>query len=400
MKILIICELPEFALDELHSLSSNVRYEPEMRPEELRDAIAGASVLVVGNQRVSPEVVERGDALQMIVRAGPGPGEIALAEASTHGIFVCHCPNQHAVAAAELALGLLLALDRQVVENAVALRESRWIRANLEEARGLAGRSLGILGYGSVGEQLAQRARAFGMRVLAWCQTVTPETPPAADVRFCNWPRELARESDFVVVCPLNTRIESSHLVDGEFLENMRDDARLVHIGSPGTIDEAALLEAIQERGLRVALDVPGPESTGDRGRFRCRLCELPGVIGTQNVRAHTEQARQATAAEVVRIVRAFLISGQALHCLNLLEHSPATWQLVLRVQDAVGVMAAILEVIRADGINAEEITSRLFLGGRAAWCTVALDERPSTDALEAIRALKNVLYLQVRAVV
>ena len=110
--------------------------------------------------------------------------------------------------------------------------------------------------------------------------------------------------------------------------------------------------------------------------------------------------SRRATADEVVRIVQAFVVSGEALNCLNLCDRSPATWQLVLRVRDQVGVMAALLEAIRADGINAQEISSRVFTGVKAAWCTIALDERPSTEALDSIRALPQVLHLELRAVV
>ena len=174
----------------------------------------------------------------------------------------------------------------------------------------------------------------------------------------------------------------------------------MVHVGQPTAIDEVALAAAIRARGLRVAVDVFASEPVAESARFRPRLCDLPGVITTQHIGPLTEQARDATAAEVVRIIRAFVVSGEILNCLNLLERSPATWQLVMRVRDAVGVMTAVLDAIRADGINAEEIITRVFQGARAAWCTIALDERPSTEALEAIRALRNVLYLELRAVV
>ena len=238
------------------------------------------------------------------------------------------------------------------------------------------------------------------MRVVAWRPGLTADQPEEPGITFRTWPRELARESDVVTVHPTAEIGERRALVDEEFLENMRVGACLVHVGDPATVDEAALAAAIKQRRLRVALDTFGSEPTSDTTRFRCKLSELPGVIGTQHIASFTEQARQAAAGEVVRIVREFLVSGEILNCLNLLEHSPATWQLVLRARDAVGVMALVLEAIRADGINAEEITSRVFLGARAAWCTVALDERPSTEALEAIRALDDVLYLELRAVV
>jgi D-3-phosphoglycerate dehydrogenase len=335
----------------------------------------------------------------MIVHAGRGPGDIAVEDASTAGIFVTHCPDKHAEAVAELTLGLIIALDRRIVDHTVALREGRWNRGDLADGRGLAGRTLGVLGYGAVGRLVARRARAFDMRVVAWSPRPPGEAPPEPDVEFCNWPRELARLSDIVTVHAVDED-EPETLVDAAFLQSLPEGAYLVHVGHPGAVDEIALATAIEQRHLRVALDVFRSEPAGDSGRFRCHLCDLPGVIGTQHIGALTEQARRATADEVVRIVQAFVVSGEALNCLNLCDRSPATWQLVLRVRDQVGVMAAILEAIRADGINAQEISSRVFTGVKAAWCTIALDERPSTEALASIRALPQVLHLELRAVV
>lgn len=400
MKILVACALPEFALEQLRTLGSEVRYQSDLRLEQLRDAITGIGILVVDSRRVSPEVVARGDSLQMIIHAGPGPGDIAMETASAQGVFVTHCPDQHAAAVAELTFGLMLALDRRIVENTIAVREQRWIRGEFKAARGLFGRTLGLLGCGPVARLVGERARAFGMNVLAWHPLLAVETSAQTKARMLSGPRELARESDIVTVHSLEDCGEQQVLVDAEFLENMRPGASLIHVGHPAVVEEAALAKAVKQRNLRVALDVFGSQPTGDTGRFRSKLCELPGVIGTQHIGPLTEQAHHATAAEVVRIIESFLVSGELLNCLNLLARSPATWQLVLRARDAVGVMAAILEAIRADGINAEEITSRVFTGARAAWCTISLDERPSTEALDAIRALDDVLYCEVRAVV
>jgi D-3-phosphoglycerate dehydrogenase len=180
----------------------------------------------------------------------------------------------------------------------------------------------------------------------------------------------------------------------------MSEGAYLVHVGRPDAVDEAALADAVRRRHLRVALDVHQSEPLADTGRFRCNLLDLPGVIATQHIGPLTQQARSAVADEVVRIARTFLISGEVLNCLNLAERSPARWQLVLRVRDQVGVMASILDSVRADGINAEEISSRVFTGAKAAWCTIALNERPSAEAIEAIRSIPDVMHLEVRAVV
>lgn len=398
MKFVVACEMPESAIDDLRGLATELVYVPGVNPAQLRDHLAGAGVLVVAGTRVSPEMIQRAAALQLIVHAGSGPGDVAIEEASTQGVFVAHCPDRHAAAVAELALGLLLALDRRIVDHTVALREGRWVRAEAVGARGLAGRTLGILGYGVIGREVVRRARAFALRVLAW--TPRGPTEAAADdgVTWCHWPRELARQSDMVTVLAVEPPGEV--LVDAEFLQSLPIGASLVHLGHPGAVDEAALMAAVEKRRLRVAVDTFGTEPTGESGRFRSRLCELPGVVVTPRIATLTAQARAATADEVVRVVRAFVVSGEVRHCLNLCERSPATWQLVLRVRDQVGVMAAVLEAVRADGINAQEISSRVFTGAKAAWCTISLDERPSTEALEAIRALPDVLHLELRAVV
>lgn len=398
MKILVACKLPEDALERLRSLADEVIALPHAPTYELRNALADVGVLVVGTARVSPEAIASASTLQMIVHAGAGRGNIAVEDASAQGVFVTHCPDRHAAAVAELTLGLILALDRRIVENTLALREGRWAQAEFMDARGLEGRTLGILGYGTVGRLVARRARAFDMRVLAWSPRLAPDAAPEPDVELLNWPRELARQSDIVVVDA--GAGESETLVDKEFLENMPIGASLVHVGHAGAVDEAALARAAEQRKLRVALDVFASEPAGESSRFRCRLMDLPGVIGTQHVGALTEQAYRAMAEEVVRIVQAFAVSGEVTNCLNVCDRSPATWQLVLRVRDQVGVMAGILEAIRADGINAQEITSRVFTGAKAAWCTIALDERPSTEALDSIRALSDVLHLELRAVV
>jgi D-3-phosphoglycerate dehydrogenase len=394
----VACELSDAVLQQLRALGAVVDYRPQPTAGTLRDNLNDVGILVVRNTRVAGEVIAHAKALQMIVHAGSGPGNIAVEEASAAGVFVAHCPDKHAEAVAELTFALLLALDRQIVANTLALREGRWARGELSAARGLAGRTLGIFGYNAIGRLVAGRARAFEMRVLAWAARPLADTAPEPDVEFCNWPRELARQSDMVAVMPLED--ESELLVDAAFLQSLPDGAYLVHVGHPGMVDEAALVKAIEEQHLRVAIDARSSEPTGDSGRFRCRLCDLPNVIGTQRIATLTQQAREATANEVVRVVRQFLVSGEVVNCLNLCDRSPATWQLVLRLRDQVGVMASVLDAVRADGVNAQEISSRVFTGAKAAWCTIALDERPSSEALDNIRALPDVLHLELRAVV
>jgi D-3-phosphoglycerate dehydrogenase len=399
MKILVACELPAFALEELGRLGAEVAYEPQLSASQLPQRIGDVSILVVDQVPVSPEAIDRGRALQMIVCAGAGRAHVAVDEASAQGIFVTSCPHRDAVAQAELALGLMLALDRDIADQAVLLREGCWERGRFLDAAGLAGRTLGVLGTGSFCRALAERALALEMNILAWVPEGHVEALEGLAVELCNWPRELARRSEVVVVhTPAGLGMEQ--VANGDLLDCLGQGALFVHLGDVTTFDEDGLVAAVQERGVRVALDVFRAEPTTDSGRLRSRVLALPGVIGTHHVAGVTAQARAAVAREVVRIVSAFLISGEVLGCLNLCERSPATWQLVLRLRDQVGVMAAVLDAIRADGINAQEISSRVFVGAKAAWCTIALDERPSTEALKAIQALGDVLHFELRAVV
>lgn len=401
MKILVACELPEHAVDELRGLGTQLVYLPQASSADLLEAITDTAVAVVRQTPVTPDVFERAQALQMVVYAGSGSGQIAVDVASRDGIFVTHCPGTDAVACAELALGLVLALDRNIVPNADRLREGTWQRADYLGGRGLQGGTLGIIGDPPFCQELAPRAAALGMDLLGWLPEAESEDLRREGIELCNWPRELARRSDFVVIHGTTAHGRSmglgQHLVDRNFLESMKPGASLVHIGDIANLNEEEVIQVMQERGLRVAVDVcPG----GEGGRVRSNLLQQPGVVGTIHTGGATEQARDAIADEVVKTVAAFLVSGDIRHPLNLAERSPATWLLVLRIRDQVGVMAAILQAIRADGINAEEITSRVFAGAQAAWCTISLDERPSTDALDAIRALDDVLHLELRAVV
>lgn len=397
MRILVACVLPPAALDELRALGAEVLVKPELTPDQLAGALADAGVLIVDRRRVSADAVNSANALQMIVRAGTVVANIALEDASTQGIFVCNTPFRDASAIAELAIGLIITLDRRLDEHRAAVREGRPPAVEGVTARGLAGRTLGILGFGPVCRAVAARARSFGMHVLAWSPTISADTSGAEGVEFCAWPRELARRCDFVSIYgPPDGSQEP--VVSREFLAALRPGVCLVHIGHPGVLDDAALTDAALTGRIRVASDIYAYEAARDVGKLRTRLMQAPNAIITQRLGSATDEARAAIAEEVVRVVRQFVVAGEVLNCVNLVERSPGRWQLILRLRDAVGVLASVMDAVRADGVNAEEVMTRVFTGARAAWCTVALDERPSAEALDSIRKINGVLHLQLRA--
>jgi D-3-phosphoglycerate dehydrogenase len=398
MKVLLAAAFPTAQIEALRALGTQViEAAAAPRPELLR-LIADANILVTDRRAINPELIAAGEALQLIVRTGTDVGNIAVEHASAQGIFVCRSPFRDAAAIAELTFGLILALDRGLITHAEFVRNERGIPPRID-AQGLAGRSIGALGFGPVEQDILRRARAFDMRASAWSTSQSAEARSDLEVEFRDSPRDLARSVDIVSVYGFPGMGEDV-LVDADFLQNMRDGAYLVHVGHPAIIDEEAVADAVKRKQLRVAMDFYFPDTEEGPARVRQRMRELPGVIVTKRLGSATFQAQESIAAEIVRVIRHFLVTGEAQNCVNLLDRSNAAWQLAMRLRDTPGVMAAIMEVVRSEGINAEEINTRVFAGSKAAWCMISLAERPSGDAIAAIRKIEGVLHLELRAVV
>src|SRR6188472_981534 len=169
MKVLVADKFEKSGIDGLKAAGCEVVYEPDLKDDTLTQAIAstGADVLVVRGTKVTADVLDAGR-LSLIVRAGAGYNTIDVAGASARGIYVSNCPGKNAIAVAELAFALILALDRRVPDNVSDLRAGTWNKKEYSKARGLYGRTIGLLGYGNIGQEVAKRAHAFGMPVLVW----------------------------------------------------------------------------------------------------------------------------------------------------------------------------------------------------------------------------------------
>ena len=169
MKVLVVDKFPDSAIQQMKALGFEVAYNPDMKGDALVAEVkkSGADVLVVRSTKVTEPMLE-GSHLSLVVRAGSGYDTIDVAAASKRGIYVSNCPGKNSAAVAELAMGLLLALDRRLADNVQQLREKKWNKKDFSKARGLQGRTLGVLGVGTIGQLVIERARAFGMKVAAW----------------------------------------------------------------------------------------------------------------------------------------------------------------------------------------------------------------------------------------
>src|ERR687898_1010218 len=176
MRVLVADKFEQSGRDGLQAMGCEVSYHPDAKDESLIEAITKESpdVLVVRGTKVTEPMLAASQ-IKLVVRAGAGYNTIDVAAASRRGIYVSNCPGKNSIAVAELAFGLILALDRRLADNVITLRRGEWNKKEFSKARGLYGRTLGLIGVGKIGREMGARARAFGMRVVAWSRSLTDE---------------------------------------------------------------------------------------------------------------------------------------------------------------------------------------------------------------------------------
>src|SRR5207248_2193519 len=156
-------------------------------------------ILVVRGTKVTESMLEAGP-VKLVVRAGAGYNTIDVSAASKRGIYVSNCPGKNSIAVAELAFALILALDRRVADNVIALRAGVWNKTEFSKARGLFGRTLGLIGVGQIGREMIPRAQALGLTVIAWSRSLTEEMATELGIQRRESIGDVARDADIVSV--------------------------------------------------------------------------------------------------------------------------------------------------------------------------------------------------------
>ena len=396
MKILIADKFPDSGVEALRALGCEVTVDPELKEETLVAAVreTRADALVVRSTKVTEPMLEAGN-LRLVVRAGAGYNTIDVKAASSRGIYVSNCPGKNAVAVAELAFGLILALDRRIPDNVADLRGGRWNKKEYGKARGLLGRTLGLVGVGRIGQEMIPRARAFGMPVVAWSRSLTPERAAELGVEMKESPEAVAAASDVVSV-HLALKEGTRGLIGAGVFEAMRPGAYFVNTSRAEIVDQTALASAVREKGIRAGLDVFEGEPATATGDVALDLAELPGVYVTHHIGASTDQAQAAIADETVRIVKTYLETGKVPNVVNLAAQTRATHMIVVRHRDRVGVLAHVLTAIRTAGINVQEMENVVFEGAEAAIARIQLDQQPAPDVVAAIEENEHVLATEL----
>jgi D-3-phosphoglycerate dehydrogenase len=403
MKILIADKFEQSGIDGLKALGCDVQYEPNLKDDSLTEALrtSGAQVLIVRSTPVTEPMLDAGQ-LSLIVRAGAGVNTIDVPGASRRGIYVSNCPGKNAVAVAELTFALMLALDRRIPDNVVDLRNGKWNKKEFSKAQGLYGRTLGLIGFGNIGQEVARRARAFGMPVLVWSRRFTSDAELRRQaieewgIQVMGSADKVAAHADIISIHLALTK-DTRGFVDAELLKHARLGAMLINTARAEVLDYHALADAIRDKGLRVGLDVFANEPTSAEGAFNDPILSLPNVIGTHHIGASTDQAQEAIAAETVRIVKTFVETGRVPNVVNLAKRTPATHMLVVRHRDKPGVLAHVFDRLRAANLNVQETENIIFEGAHAAVARINLDGQPSADTMTSIHSgNEDVLDLQL----
>jgi D-3-phosphoglycerate dehydrogenase / 2-oxoglutarate reductase len=387
MKVLVADKFEKVGIDGLKELGCTVVSEPEVKAEALPDLIKQVDphILIVRSKKVNADALRAGTALTLVIRAGAGIDTIDVAAASDLGVFVSNCPGKNSIAVAELVLGLLLSCDRRIPDQVAELRQGKWNKSEYSKARGLYGRTLGIVGLGQIGREVVRRAQAFGMKVIAWSRSLTQQEADDLGIGYALTPLDVARLSDAVTI-NVAANAETRNLVNAEFLAAMKPGAYLLNTSRGSVVDEAALEQALRDGRIRAGLDVFQQEPAGGTGEFRRPITVLPGVYGTHHVGASTDQAQVAIAHEVIRIVQAFRATGEVPNVVNRLAKSSATHVLTIRHRNRPGVLAHVFGVLAGASINVEEVENIIYHGAHATLARIHLDGQPNPTALSRIR--------------
>ena len=319
MKILIADVFPESHLSALEQQGHSVHSDPALDDTTLPGAIDDYEVLIVRSTKVNADTLESGSNLKLVIRAGAGTNTIDKAFAAEKGISVCNVPGANAIAVAELAMGLIICLDRNIPANVHDLQSGTWNKKKYSSARGLLGRNIGIIGLGAIGMALADRARAFGMNVFSVAKAGRSGESVAriaeAGITLLDNVDALLSTCD-VVSLHLPSTDETRGMVNSDFLSKMQVGAMLINTSRGDLVDEDALVEAMEQRGIRAGLDVYDNEPGAGDNVFESKLASHAGTCGTHHIGASTDQAQVAVADGVLDVITSYQ-DGNLIYCVN-----------------------------------------------------------------------------------
>lgn len=326
MKVLVSDPLEEQGIEILRKEKSiEVDVKTKLPPEELAKIIGEYDALVVrSSTKVTNEIIAQASNLKVVGRAGVGVDNVDLPAATKRGIIVMNTPEGNTISAAELTVSLLLSLTRNVVAANISLRSGEWKR-NLFVGAEVYGKTLGVVGFGRIGREVAKRAIGFGMKILAYDPFLSKDAVKQPEIELVNDLKKVISESDYLTFhVPLTE--ETRHLIDKDEFAMMKKGVRIINVARGGVVNEKALYEAIQSGHVKgAALDVfeKEPPDPADP------LLKLPQVVATPHLGASTEEAQTNVAIAVCEQVLDALMNRGIRNAVNLPSLDAETYKVM-----------------------------------------------------------------------
>jgi D-3-phosphoglycerate dehydrogenase len=384
---------PEEFLPEIEKMGYQYHLRPELNGAALRDALPGMQVLLVRSTRISDDTLKSASDLTWIIRAGAGYNTIDCDAAARRAIWVSNVPGRNSIAVAELTMGLILALDRRIPENVMAIRRNQWRKKDFSRARGLLGKTLGIVGMGRIGIEVARRAHGFGLRLLAVEKTRSLEMRDQMDelgVTSVSRLEDLFAASD-IVTLHVPATPATSGLISAELLSLMKPGSFLVNTSRSTVVDESALLQALDSQDLWAGVDVFADEPASADHPWSSELVMHPRVYTTHHIGASTRQAQDAIASEVVHMLADYA-RGQVRNVVNLGALLPRGTFVTIRHLDRVGVLSAVLTAIRSLGLNVQNMSNQVFGGAGASVAVIQVQGDVPQELVPRLESLPHIM--------
>jgi D-3-phosphoglycerate dehydrogenase / 2-oxoglutarate reductase len=311
LKIIVADDLPASALELLRAEGWEVDARTGRAPDQLAADLADADALVVRSAtKVTAPLIAAAPRLRVIARAGTGVDNVDVPAASSRGIVVMNAPGANSVSVAELAVGLMLAMARHVPAADAAMKQGKWEKKKFlgEEVRD---KTLGLAGLGRIGQEVARRAAAFGMRIIAHDPFIAEQVAADLGVELVSLDDLFARADYVSLHMPANEK--TRNLVNAELLARAKKGIRLINTARGDLIDEHALADAIESGHVAAAaLDVFETEPPPDQ-----RLQKLPQVVATPHIAASTREGQELVGVETAAAMRDFLKDGIIRNAVN-----------------------------------------------------------------------------------
>ncbi|HYV85887.1 MAG TPA: phosphoglycerate dehydrogenase [Patescibacteria group bacterium] len=347
MKILISDRVSKTCAEVLRAAGLEPDERPGLAPDALRAAIQGAVGLVVrSDTRVTEELIAAAPALRVIGRAGAGVDNIDVPAATRRGVVVMNAPGENTISAAEHTMSMILALARRIPAADRSVRAGRWERGSAFMGVELYGKTLGVLGVGKVGREVASRARAFGMQVIGFDPVLTGEAASRLGVSLVPLEEVLERSDMITLHLPLTP--ETRHLIGAAQLKRCRRGVRIINVARGGVIDEQALAEAVRSGHVAgAALDVFEKEPP-----VGSPLLELDAVVMTPHLGASTEEAQEKVAVRIAEQMVAYLKEGRVINAVNAEGVDPSIEPALLPYRELCGRLGRLLSALGKGPFN------------------------------------------------